>query len=99
MRKVIISGLMFIASTVFAQSFSLDKKVVCDKLNRVLPILVGKFNEQPIWLGVDDNSKHILFVNAENKTWTLVQLNDETACIIDSGTGFQITKDFFNKPV
>jgi hypothetical protein len=66
----------------------LEKTVVCDKTQNVLDVIInGRYQETPMWGGVDDNSRYSLLVNRETGTWTLIQFTKETACILGTGEG------------
>jgi hypothetical protein len=66
----------------------LEKTVVCDKTQNVLDVIInGRYQETPMWGGIDDNSRYSLLVNRETGTWTLIQFTKETACILGTGEG------------
>ena len=67
---------------------TLEKTVVCDKTQNVLDVIInGRYQETPMWGGVDDNSRYSLLVNRETGSWTLIQFTKETACILGTGQG------------
>lgn len=90
--KKLLAILAIIPLLTSAQSSSgpitLEKTVVCDKTQNVLDVIInGRYQENPMWGGVDDNSRYSLLVNRETGTWTLIQFTKETACILGTGEG------------
>jgi len=61
------------------------KEVTCGSTPQLLEYIQSKFKEQPLWFGRDAVTSYVLMVNAETREWTLVQFNDEIACIIGVG--------------
>jgi len=61
------------------------KEVACGPSPQLLESIQSKFKEQPLWLGRDTVTSYVLMVNAETREWTLVQFNDQIACIIGVG--------------
>jgi len=88
MRSITMVLLFCLTSSIStAQVFQTPKIVICDKTKTVITALIGsELKETPIWLGTDENSKYSLFVNEKEKTWTIIQFNDEIACVIGAGT-------------
>jgi hypothetical protein len=90
--KKLLAILAIIPLLTSAQSSSgpitLEKTVVCDKTQNVLDVIInGRYQETPMWGGVDDNSRYSLLVNRETGSWTLIQFTKETACILGTGQG------------
>ena len=90
--KKLLGILAIIPLLTSAQSSSgpitLEKTVVCDKTQNVLDVIInGRYQETPMWGGVDDNSRYSLLVNRETGSWTLIQFTKETACILGTGQG------------
>jgi hypothetical protein len=90
--KKLLAILAIIPLLTSAQSSSgpitLEKTVVCDKTQNVLDVIInGRYQETPMWGGIDDNSRYSLLVNRETGTWTLIQFTKETACILGTGEG------------
>ena len=77
-----------------AQPVKIDKPVVCDKTDTVFAVLQEKFQEMPVWGGKNsgDQTSYALMLNPETKTWTLVQFNTETACILGIGNNYVTQK-------
>jgi len=63
------------------------KPILCGPIDVMFKTLASdEINEQPIWLGQDDNrSNYALFVNSRSSGFTLVQFGEEMACILGLG--------------
>lgn len=86
MWKSSIAFLLALTSLVAnAQIYKSEKTVVCSSLKNVIEYVSGQFDEVPFWNGVDDNSKYILMVNQLTKSWTMIQYQDNDACVIGTG--------------
>lgn len=46
----------------------------------------------PAWVGKDEGSKYVLMANEKTKTWTIVQFNDQVACVLGTGTDSNIVR-------
>ena len=94
--KYILLFLALFLTNANAEQFTTKKEVYCDKTSTLIPILKGKdFEEVPIWFGKGEGKtpNYSLFVNQETKSWTIIQFNNDVACAIGSGEGYQmITK-------
>jgi|TARA_B110000503_G_C6915816_1_gene316592 hypothetical protein len=90
MRKFLL-GVLLLPTLALAEPVTVEKKVVCDKASIMLPYVKEKYNEEPLWLGVDGESNYALTVNQETQTWSMFQYSAEgdISCLIDSGTGFK----------
>lgn len=77
-----------------AQPVKIDKPVVCDKTDTVFAVLKEKFQETPVWGGNNsgDQTSYALMLNSETRTWTLLQFNTETACILGIGNDYVTQK-------
>jgi len=85
MKKLLI---LLFPGIALAQPTIENKEVVCDKAERVFSLLTNqKYKEVPSWLGVSSRSKFILFVNQNKNTWSMVEYDNDYACIIGAGGG------------
>ena len=78
--------------TVVAQTTT-KKEVYCDNTDKLLLILQnGEFEETPIWFGKGDGKapNYSLLVNQKTKSWTMIQFNNEIACVIGTGENFNL---------
>ena len=78
-----------VAAVVYAQVV-IKVDVVCDKLDTVLALLNGKFGETPVLMAQSQDTSVVFMGNQKTNTWTIVQFNQEMACIISSGQRYQI---------
>ena len=63
----------------------INKKVVCDDTKTLLDTLLNEYKESPVWAGTDDKSKYSLLINQETGTWTMIQFDKNTTCILGVG--------------
>jgi hypothetical protein len=86
MKKLLISVLLLPVLASAQGPVTVEKKVVCHWANVILESLAKDFEEKPIWAGVGaDKTRYSLFTNTTG-SWTLIQFNEEVACIIGAGT-------------
>jgi hypothetical protein len=91
--KYILLFLALFTSVAYAQPSITKKEVYCDKTEILIPVIKGKdFQEVPIWFGKGDGKapNYSLFVNNETRSWTIIQFNNELACVIGSGESYQV---------
>lgn len=64
-----------------------NKTIICGPMDTVFRSLADpEINEQPIWLGQDDNgSNYALFVNTKTSGFTIVQFGQQVACLLGLG--------------
>jgi hypothetical protein len=68
-------------------AFNVNKKVVCADAKSVFKnITESKWKELPVWVGRTEDSSVSIIANEETGSWTLIQFNEEYACVIDAGT-------------
>jgi hypothetical protein len=91
MRKFLLGVLLLPALAFSAEPVEVNKTVVCDSARDMIPFFGKKYQETPLWIGEMKDSTVTLLVNVETQTWSMVQFNIEQdiACLIDSGTGFK----------
>jgi len=62
------------------------KSVFCADAKSVFKnITESEWEETPVWVGNGADSTFTLIANEKTGTWTLIQFNQEIACIIDVG--------------
>lgn len=66
----------------------MEKPVKCGRAPLVLQILEEKYDEKQVWVGVDAQTKSniALLMNRNRTTWTMIQYNNNIACILAAGT-------------
>ena len=86
-RSLILMILLLACTTVAAQPKTLSKPVVCDDKEKVFKSILGDFKETPQWMGLspESNSRVVLTVNLKTGSWTLIEYDSVTACIIAVG--------------
>ena len=90
MRKFLL-GVLLLPALAVAQPVTVEKPVICEKTEKVIDSLQkGQYKENPSWIGYDDKSKYALFVNEKTRTWTMIQFNENIACIIGVGEGSKL---------
>lgn len=92
--KTLFVVLFITASTqLFAQEpqvIEMQKNVFCYQTQLVLDRIVKEYKELPLWASKLSNSNMTLFVNYDTKTWTLLQWNEDLACVIETGKGYTL---------
>jgi hypothetical protein len=91
MKKLLLMALISIS--VQAEPFEMKKPVICDKTEVIFKILSGSdYKEKPIWLGAADEKlvNYSLWVNPATTNWTIVQFNNDVACILGTGESYTI---------
>jgi len=89
MKKLL--SLILVSGSVWAEPATIKKPVICDSTDIVLKALIGEnYQEKPVWLGASNEKlvNYSLWVNASTKTWTIVQFNNDIACIIGTGEAY-----------
>ena len=82
MRKLVLAFLFCLTSSIAnAETFQLQKVMICDKKEIVFEKLALEFEEAPIWSGADvsDSSRYVLTINNKTGAWTLIQKIKEQA--------------------
>lgn len=103
MFKIIpIAFSLIFSSASLAEPVIIDKKVACDDTSKMLPFLVDKYNEQPIWVGNIEKPKDskpkepsylAVTLNKETQSWSVIIYNRDISCLIDSGKGYRIPEE------
>jgi hypothetical protein len=92
MKYILIFLTSLLCLTAVAQTTT-KKEVYCDNTDKLLLILQnGEFEETPIWFGKGDGKapNYSLLVNQKTKSWTMIQFNNEIACVIGTGENFNL---------
>jgi hypothetical protein len=91
MKKLLILSL-FIALLLQTAASSdntvreINRKVQCGVAKEILAVLVSEdYMEAPYWMGEDSSTGYVLMVNERTRSWTLLQYNDDTACVLGTG--------------
>lgn len=97
--KYIFAALVLISSVAHAQLSEYERRFTCGKTQFVISALTRNAQEKPIWSGTDPQSgtETMILQNTRTLTWTVVQYDQTTACVLQSGTGFRILTDSFKE--
>ena len=97
--KYIFVALVLISSVAHAQLSEYERRFTCGKTQFVISALTRNAQEKPIWSGTDPQSgtETMILQNTRTLTWTVVQYDQTTACVLQSGTGFRILTDSFKE--
>ena len=88
--KYILLLALLIPALGSAQPIVIQKPVTCTDTKALLQGLSGSdYKETPMWLGIEPGAevpKYSVFVNQQTRTWTIIQFNDQLACVLGTGT-------------
>ena len=88
--KYLLLPFLLASTLLAAQPIVIQKPVTCTDTKTLLQGLSGSdYRETPMWLGIEPGAeapKYSVFVNQQNKTWTIIQFNDKLACVLGTGT-------------
>lgn len=95
MFKIIFLFIMtFMINSVLAEPRTINKPIVCEETSVVLSTLFSsEYEEFPIWMGRDEDSRYSLFANQKTKSWTLIQYDEKIACVLGVGTRYRMVFD------
>ena len=86
-----ILGVLLLPAIATAQPVTVEKPVPCEKTKTVIDALLkSDYKEQPIWIGSDEQSRNSIFANEKTGSWTLIQFNEQIACILGAGEGSKV---------
>lgn len=86
----LLAGVLLVPVLASAEPVKIEKPVLCDNSRTVFKAFSeGEWKERPFWIGNGHNSKFTLLVNEETKTWTLIQFNEDIACILGTGENYR----------
>lgn len=89
MYKFCVAFLLCLTSQIVnAQAFQAQKPVFCNTTKNMIDYLTERWKEKPMWVSKDseNDSRYVLMVNEETKTWSMIQMTDNVACVIGLGT-------------
>jgi hypothetical protein len=97
--KYIFAALCLLCSIAHAQLSEYERKFTCGRTQFVISALTKSAQEKPIWVGADPATKTqtMILQNTQTLTWTVVQYDNTTACVLQSGEGFRILTDSFKE--
>tara|TARA_R110000782_G_scaffold173809_2_gene265167 strand:+ start:5332 stop:5658 length:327 start_codon:yes stop_codon:yes gene_type:complete len=94
MLKYLVLSVAMFSCVSFAETTEQNRTVMCDSAKIVIPYLQSEFNEYPMFIGdvqlEEDKTAYVgVTVNPESQTWTVILFNANSACLLESGTGFK----------
>jgi len=94
MKKLVVLVCLCLIGTTSnsEQFFEYKKPITCTDFRFLISTLSNEeIGEKAIWIGSDQdsNSATAVMVNEKTLTWTVVQYNEKTGCILSSGTNFK----------
>jgi hypothetical protein len=93
MKHILIFLTSLACLTAVAQPMTTKKEVYCDKTSKLISILQSEdYEESPIWFGKSEGNapNYSLLVNQKTKSWTIIQFNNDTACVIGTGESHNV---------
>lgn len=64
----------------------LTKSMKCSDPQKVMNYFVDTHKEMPVWVGKSVHNSHItLLMNKETRSWTLIEYDDNLACVLGAG--------------
>ena len=94
-RFFVILLAFFSLSTGQAEPVESTKAVVCESKKTLFDwFKTNEYEEVLVWVGDSPASRTVLAVVANNQTgtWTFIEFNDKTACIIGVGDKSKVTQ-------
>lgn len=90
MYKKVVAFLFCLAGTVVnAETFRINRTLVCEKAEIVLKVLLQDFGERPVWQGKNSQGLYtLLTANTRSESWSILITDGDQACVLDSGTGY-----------
>ena len=97
--KYIFAALILISSVAHAQLSEYERRLTCGETRFVITALTKAAQEKPIWSGTDPETgtQTMILQNTRTLTWTVVQYDQNMACVLHSGTGFRILSESFKE--
>ena len=87
MKKLLL--LLMLATPVFAQEqvFQLNKPMNCSSAQGLMEYLFKQHGEIPVWVGKESTSGSYISIvmNKEKGTWTVIQYDAATGCVLGAG--------------
>lgn len=100
MRNLLLT-LLLVPTLAWSANFRYDKTIVCgDRQEIIADLRSDKYTETPLWVGLDanDDSEYLMLVNHRTGTWSILQMNATTACVLGVGTSIKIMLNNLGNP-
>jgi hypothetical protein len=92
--KKILLGVLFLPVLALAQ-VKVEKTVICGTTTEVFESVTKEWKESPVWTSRLDDSRIVLTINETTKTWSIIQYNENIACVIEAGEKYQFLYEKF----
>ena len=84
-------SVLLLPALAYPDPVKVDKEVFCDDTKKIVNALISNdYKESPQWMGQDDTSKYMLFANEKTGSWTIIQFNEQFACVLGVGDGHKL---------
>ncbi len=94
MRTLLIAALLLMSGLASARQFQFEKTIICDDTRTVFEYFQnGKYQEKPVWTArdvVEPAVRHVMMLNKQTGTWTLIQFDEQYACVLAAGEDYQL---------
>lgn len=84
----VLTMLAFTANAEQSKLFKLQKPVLCGEAEMLLEVLQKKMDMKPVFTSFPEkgrNTTYILMISASDRKWTMVETDNETACLVAEG--------------
>jgi hypothetical protein len=88
MDKIVMAFLFCLTSSIAnaQEIIDLTKPMKCSEPQTVMNYFVNIHKEIPIWVGKSVHNSHItLLMNNETRSWTMIEYDDNLACVLGAG--------------
>lgn len=91
MRLIILALAVVMIKLSLAEPVTANKVVLCDTKITVFAAIIYEFKQLPVWRGKSTSfdSELVLAVHPENYSWTLLEYQDDWACVLSVGRDSQ----------
>lgn len=83
--KTLVLVVCLLSSSAHAQVFTANKSIDCANREVVLASVLKTHGHVPVWSGVQGKFGFLLTENKKTGEWTMIQYDDEFACILAEG--------------
>lgn len=90
LASVLLLPILAFAQTAKPEFKQIDKPVTCGNTKTIFNILKDA-GEEPVWIGSLEKGKVIVWVDTNQKGWSIVQYLGELSCVIEIGQGYLVS--------
>lgn len=93
---VVLVLFMFASNSLYAEQKTASKPLTCDDMDKVISELTDTYGETLLLIGKSAVNTVVFYTyNSKTTTWTVIEVQDKLACVLSTGTGIEINKEFF----